>query len=465
MPDSMLTEADDLPRGMARASGHLHVLVASHSHPTVSKGGAEIAAFEMFRGLQATDGFSSSFLGCSRGNAYRRLGQGITQPFSADEYIYSTSGFDWFKFANLDTKFPREFKALLRDLRPDIVHFHHYINFGLEALLYVKEVLPDAKVVLTLHEYLLVCNHLGQMIKTEKNMLCNKSGLVDCAGCFPHLQPADFMLRNMYARRFLQAVDHYISPSHFLADRYIAWGVPPDRISVIENVIRPHADAADTPAASAMAEADAAPRRGAPRTIRLGFFGQISKLKGINVVFDAAKLLERDGVNNVSFEIHGDYRSQPAEFQTDFLTRLEEVGHNVRYHGPYQNEAVDRLMQTVDVVLVASTWWENSPVVIQEALRNRRPIICSDIGGMAEKVRDGIDGLHFPVNSPLGLANVIRDLAKRPARLGQLVDTMAEPIDADEVILRHAELYRVLQTVSATQARNTEVNNVDQRLG
>ena len=112
----------------------------------------------------------------------------------------------------------------------------------------------------------------------------------------------------------------------------------------------------------------------------------------------------------------------------------------MRYHGPYQNEAVDRLMQTVDVVLVASTWWENSPVVIQEALRNRRPIICSDIGGMAEKVRDGIDGLHFPVNSPLGLANVIRDLAKRPARLGQLADTMAEPVSADEVIVRHADL-------------------------
>lgn len=453
MPDSLLTEAPGLSPEPVRAPGDLHVLVASHSHPTVSKGGAEIAAFEMFRGLQATEGFSASFLGCSRGNAYRRLGQGITQPFSADEYIYSTSSFDWFKFANLDTKFPREFKALLRDLRPDVVHFHHYINFGVEALLYVKEVLPDAKVLLTLHEYLLICNHLGQMIKTEKNMLCNKSGLVDCAGCFPHLQPADFMLRNMYARRFLEAVDHYISPSHFLAERYIAWGVPRARISVIENVIRPHADAdaGDAQADVAMADAAAAPRRSTPRTIRLGFFGQISKLKGINVIFDAAKLLEREGVNNVSFEIHGDYRSQPADFQTDFLTRLEEVGHNVRYHGPYQNEAVDRLMQTVDVVLVASTWWENSPVVIQEALRNRRPIICSDIGGMAEKVRDGIDGLHFPVNSPLGLAHVIRELAKRPARLGQLVDTMAEPIGADDVIVQHADLYRILQNAPAAQ--------------
>ncbi len=454
MPESMLNTSTNFASGADRSPDGLHVLVASHSHPIVSKGGAEIAAFEMFRGLQTTEGFSASFLGCSRSNSYRRLGQGITQPFSADEYIYSTSAFDWFKFANLDPKFPREFKALLRDLRPDVVHFHHYINFGLEALVYVKEELPDCKVLMTLHEYLLICNHLGQMIKTEKGMLCNRSGLVDCATCFPHLQPADFMLRNLYARRFLEAVDHYVSPSHFLAERYVAWGVPRDRISVIENVIRPHADAS-TPAESEAEDGKAAARRGTSRTIRLGFFGQISKLKGINVIFDAAKLLERDGVTNVLFEIHGDHRSQPADFQADFLARLDAVGDNVRYHGPYQNEAVDRLMQSVDVVLVASTWWENSPVVIQEALRNRRPIICSDIGGMAEKVRDGIDGLHFPANSPLGLARVIRDLARRPGRVAQLVETMAEPVSADEVIARHVDLYRMLQTAAADQAPPT----------
>ena len=447
MPESMLTTITGRP---SSAPGNLHVLVASHSHPIVSKGGAEIAAFEMFRGLQATDGFSASFLGCSRSNAYRRLGQGITQPFSEDEYIYSTSAFDWFKFANLDPKFPREFKALLRDLRPDVVHFHHYINFGLEALLYVKEELPDAKVLLTLHEYLLICNHLGQMIKTDKGLLCNSASLVDCAACFPHLQPADFMLRNMYARRFLEAVDHYVSPSHFLAERYIAWGVAREKMSVLENVIRPHASAGDAHGSAVAAPDPTSRRRLVNRTIRLGFFGQISKLKGINVIFDAAKLLERDGVTNVLFEIHGDYRSQPADFQADFLARLERVGDNVRYHGPYQNEAVDRLMQSVDLVLVASTWWENSPVVIQEALRNRRPVICSDIGGMAEKVRDGLDGLHFAAGSPLGLANVIRDLARRPARLAQLVETMAEPIGADDVIARHADLYRLLLTDPAS---------------
>ena len=44
-----------------------------------------------------------------------------------------------------------------------------------------------------------------------------------------------------------------------------------------------------------------------------------------------------------------------------------------------------------------SIWWENSPVVIQESFFHGRPMICSNIGGMAEKITDGVDGLHFRV--------------------------------------------------------------------
>ena len=62
-------------------------------------------------------------------------------------------------------------------------------------------------------------------------------------------------------------------------------------------------------------------------------------------------------------------------------------------------------MATVDWIVMPSIWWENSPVVIQEASCIGRPPIVSDIGGMAEKVRDGVDGLHFRAGSPEDLAD------------------------------------------------------------
>ena len=38
-----------------------------------------------------------------------------------------------------------------------------------------------------------------------------------------------------------------------------------------------------------------------------------------------------------------------------------------------------------------------------EAFVHGRPVICSDIGGMAEKVRHGVDGLHVPVGNVLAI--------------------------------------------------------------
>jgi glycosyltransferase involved in cell wall biosynthesis len=64
-------------------------------------------------------------------------------------------------------------------------------------------------------------------------------------------------------------------------------------------------------------------------------------------------------------------------------------------------------MRGCDVVVLPSIWWENSPVVIQEARRNRVPIVCSNIGGMAEKVRDRVDGLHFQAGSAASLADAV----------------------------------------------------------
>ena len=68
-------------------------------------------------------------------------------------------------------------------------------------------------------------------------------------------------------------------------------------------------------------------------------------------------------------------------------------------------------MSASDYVLVPSTWWENSPVVIQEAYAAGRPVICSGIGGMAEKVPNRRFGLHFRLNDAADLARVMGEAA------------------------------------------------------
>jgi glycosyltransferase involved in cell wall biosynthesis len=112
-------------------------------------------------------------------------------------------------------------------------------------------------------------------------------------------------------------------------------------------------------------------------------------------------------------------------------------------------------MRGVDAVLVPSIWWENSPVVIQEAFRNNRPVICSDIGGMAEKVRDKVDGYHFPVGSGLELSYLLKRLYEDRSLLRGVQSTMRVPPGEREVLAQHLSLYASIsshaQTVAVTQ--------------
>jgi glycosyltransferase involved in cell wall biosynthesis len=69
-------------------------------------------------------------------------------------------------------------------------------------------------------------------------------------------------------------------------------------------------------------------------------------------------------------------------------------------------------------------WWETGPLVVWEAFQYRRPVICSDIGGMSEKVADGVNGLHFRRGDAVDLAAAMQRAMETPG----LWDTLREGI-------------------------------------
>jgi glycosyltransferase involved in cell wall biosynthesis len=101
--------------------------------------------------------------------------------------------------------------------------------------------------------------------------------------------------------------------------------------------------------------------------------------------------------------------------QSDYVDTVTKAfartASRVHFAGPYQHRDLTRLIAGVDWVVIPSVWWENAPLVIEEALAHRRPVICSNIGGMAEKVTVGSDGFHFEVGNPFELAGLILRVA------------------------------------------------------
>ena len=435
------------------------VLIMSHSHPREIQGGAEIAALTLF---QALKGRSSQawFLGCAGPKSESRLGTPLTQPYGPDDYLYHPGAeFDYLKFSNPDPKFPKVLGNLISELRPDIVHLHHFLRFGVETFSVIKRYSPNTRIVLSLHEFLAICNHHGQMVKTKTMHLCERESYSACVSCFPQYKQRDFFLRKRYIQTFFEDVDLFISPSQFLAERFRDWGLPAHKLAVLENMPPVRASFHPAPAPQMTAPQTPVARRGKTATIagvsapppaarppgkplRFGFFGQMSPLKGITVLIDAAKHLNKMDMRGATIEIHGDYSNQPLPFQTAVIEALAEAGESVVYHGAYDNRDVHRLMRQMDAIIVPSTWWENSPVVIQEAFANGKPVICSDIGGMAEKVVPGINGLHFAVGQATSLARVIMDLIENPGRLADITATMRRPLTLDAALDAHLSLYR-----------------------
>jgi glycosyltransferase involved in cell wall biosynthesis len=367
-----------------------------------------VYAHELHRALRHRDAWEPTFLARSGPPQSAAGAPHETTPLSPvegadDEYLLFPEGhdFDWLYGTMRLRKslYTRALRRFLLDLRPDVVHFQHSLFIGYDALREVRRTLPEAAIVYTLHEYLPICHNKGQMVRTMDRALCGEASPRRCNECFPEIPPAEFFLRRRFIQAQLGLVDLFVAPSETLLERFVEWGLPRERI-LLEDYgrLRQAASGRDGP-------------RAAPHAT-FGIFGQLTPYKGIDVALRAMRALEG---HPARLRVHGaNLDLQEHGFRDEIAGLLESAGENVRSIGPYRAERVGVLMSEVDWVLVPSTWWENSPLVIQEAFSRRRPVVCSDVGGMAEKVRDGVDGLHFRVGDADSLAETMRRAVDTP---------------------------------------------------
>lgn len=405
------------------------ILVISHEHPDFSKGGAEIAAYNLFKSYR-----SSSLVEEAWFVARADRGNGVTGHLRMrreNEYLWEQGIADWSMRASHRDSLLGAFTDLIRQIKPTVVHAHHYVHLGVELFRVIKTIDPSIKVFLTLHEYIAICANHGQMVKTNGS-LCYGASDEDCRRCFPDRTVEDFWLRRHFLSENLKFVDHFISPSSFLKQRYVAWGLSDEKISVIENGQDP---VKPLPPRSL--------ENGELRTV-FGYFGQINKFKGLPVVLGALSRLDDISKKNMILEIHGaNLDKQPAEFQSHVRSLLDPLIDEgiVKWVGPYEPHEKRKRLSHVDWVLVPSVWWENSPMVIQEAFQHGRPPIVSDIGGMAEKVEHNVDGLKVSAGSETSWAALFKRVIREPNLWQELYDGITPRPDHDLCSKIHLDLF------------------------
>lgn len=399
------------------------IVVISHAHPSVSKGGAEVSAYTLYTGLRQL-GVATAFVAMVPEHDADRVSFATPDEyiieFRPDSYdhVLHCAGPDMFEAA----------QEVLAPLAPSMLVFHHFLNLGINV---VRQLVDHFKCpsAMVLHEFLAICHHHGQMVTHPQKRLCSASSPTDCFTCFPQFSPEHFHCRKSLFQETFSRMYRLISPSHFLADRFVDWGIDKDRLTVIENgligldhsrekipeggktKIQPETPPArkrvgrKTSASSLDLESSSS---GVPKVF--GYFGQINPFKGLDLLLDALDLLEARKVGNIRLRIHGNVVGVDDAFRKRFDAMVEQ-SDLLEYQGPYVNADVEKLMSACDYVVMASKWWENSPVVIQESFAAGRPLIVPDIGGMAEKVVDGEGGRHFKFGNAEDLARVLLEAA------------------------------------------------------
>jgi len=411
------------------------VLIVAHAHPELSPGGAEIVAYRLFGELRRQENVAAHFLAATDDPTAIEQGA-ASSPFQGrpDETLFLSNSVDNFRFSQKSAAAIGAFVQVLEQVRPDIIHFHHYYNVGLEFFSVARRRLPNAKLVLTLHEYHAICAHWGLMVKPGSTALCGRASPDDCSRCFPNRPPAAFEERHQFIRAHLDQIDTFVAPSRFLRTRYIAWGIAPTRIAVIDN---------GTPAVEPPPPRLLQP--GQRRSV-FGFFGQINPFKGLLPLlsaFDRLRQYPAERTGDLRLVINGAYLElNNPEYVTMVRELLVRTAPQTHLAGPYQYADLSRLMAEIDWVVVPSIWWENAPLVIEEALAHRRPVICSNIGGMAEKVRHGRDGLHFAVGDPAALAETLLHAVEDTGLWDRLRGTMRPPPDTEGFLAQHLQLYQ-----------------------
>jgi glycosyltransferase involved in cell wall biosynthesis len=338
----------------------------------------------------------------------------------------------------------------LEDFRPDCLHAQHLLNLSTGLFDAARE--RGVPVVLTLHDYWLTCPRDGLRMRAD-GVLCTTVDHRVCAECLSdspylvapiqrgatraarsaglggalqaiHRRAPRVTTRAMRALRLLwpprsegleRALDDraahlrgrmadvavFLAPTGFVRDRAVEWGVPAGKVRVLP------LGAVAGPTRG---------RRGGPRR-RMGYVGTMAAHKGVHVLLEAVRGLTAD---EWTLDLVGN-----PELDPEYGARLRAMAQDdprIRFRGPLAPDAVAALWDTLDVLVLPSLWWENSPLTVLEALAAGVPVVASRTGGVPEVIPEGAGVLVPP-----GDAGALRE-ALDGVLAGRLLAGPLEPL-------------------------------------
>jgi len=315
-------------------------------------------------------------------------------------------------------------RRIISEERPDIIHAHNWIVHSFTPL----KAWSKAKLVMTLHDYSLVCVQKRLM---RHGVRCSGPAFVKCLNC-----AADFYgpgkgvpstLANLiWGEIERRTVDMFLPVSRSVAEqtRLAKRGVP---CRIIPNFMPDNVEAPEDDAHALLAQL--------PENDFLLYVGDLMPDKGIDVLLEAPAQMN----NQMPLVLIG----RPV---TGYLERIPA---NVLHLGRWPHSAIMQAWSRCTIALIPSICPDACPTVAMEAMTMGRPIIASRIGGLIDIVDDGQTGLLVPPGDPQALREAIQGLLDDPERRECMMMVARQRVvefQAKSVVPRIEQIYREVLT-------------------
>lgn len=285
-----------------------------------------------------------------------------------------------------------EVAVLLHRERPDIAHVHS-IHPQLSPSVYAACRDAGVPVVHTLHNYRYICpgallqrggkpceDCVGRVPVDALRYRCFRGSLSATAAL------AAMLIFNRLRGTFANEVNQFIALTDFAKSRFVAGGLPAERITIKPNFL------------------PAIPETAFGRKSYAVFVGRLSAEKGVKTLLTSWR-----SVAGLPLKVIGD---GPLRGELESLAR--ESGIDVEFTGALSRDHVIAQVREALLQVVPSEWYEGFPMVIVEALACGTPVIASCIGSLAEIIQDGETGLHFEPGNSDDLAQKVNHLVANP---------------------------------------------------
>ncbi len=277
----------------------------------------------------------------------------------------------------------REMRKLLRDIRPEVVHFHNTFFMMTPSVYYAcrDEHIP---IVQSLHNFRLLCANGLFFRDNHVCEECPKHSLWRGVqyGCYRQSRLLTSLVVKMLTdhwrkKTWTHLIDRYLTATEFSRQKFIERGISPDKISVKPNFLYPDVKRRDKDQGYAL------------------YVGRLSREKGVEVLLRAWQLKA-----HIPLKIVGD---------GPLAGRLgQERGYrNLEFLGYVSKEKYAECMRGAKFLIVPSLCYENFPRILVEAYAYGVPVIASRLGGMPEIVLENKTGLLFEPGDAYDLINKI----------------------------------------------------------